>query len=281
MKIRIFSTLLLFTLISGLIGRSVVYANEENHKIVGYIQGWTMARVPLSEIRLEQTTHLIYSGVKVASSTDPTIVSSWGWEYIAQCVDAGHAKGIKVFIGLESTPKSNYLSDVVHSPSLLNTLVDNIKNMLLTYNADGIDIDWETGEPQSDMNLLLDAIYPVLHPLGKEVSMAASWYRYDIGLTQANNSIDLIMVMTYDMWSPHPLPYNSTFEDSVAAMNMWIDGGYPKEKLLMGIPFYGKDNNGTVAIYGNIVDALNPTSDQNQANITSILGWGNVTNTVD
>jgi hypothetical protein len=47
-------------------------------------------------------------------------------------------------------------------------------------------------------------------------------------------------------------------------MEMWADAGFPKEKLVMGIPYHATTGAGVTGwtSYRNIVDAFNPTPGQ-------------------
>jgi hypothetical protein len=239
-------------------------------KIIGYIQGSKIAQNVFNVLKLEQLTHLVYTFVEVRSAKDPTLVCGWGWDYISQCVAAGHGKGVKVLVSLYGSPGLE-LDAIVKSDALRASLVTNIKNMVMTYNLDGVDIDWESGEPQAEMDKLITDLYAVLHPLNKLITISASWYRHDVSLA-VSDYVDFFSLLTYGMNQPHPLPYMSLYDDSVAAMNLWADAGYDRTKILMGIPFYASDSDGNVTTYGTVVDVLNPDPGQNQASISSISG---------
>jgi len=85
-----------------------------------------------------------------------------------------------------------------------------------------------------------------------------------------------IEIMNYDVWSPFSNPTTGPvgpLDDScvadlstqalgsaVSALQTWIDAGFPKEKILLGVPAYG---------YGYAVsqeDAFNPGSKTQLAN---------------
>ena len=46
--------------------------------------------------------------------------------------------------------------------------------------------------------------------------------------------------MSYDMGNPH-----SGFDKSVRSINHWVDFGFAKDKIFIGIPFYGRDAKGS------------------------------------
>ena len=86
-------------------------------------------------------------------------------------VAAGHAAGIKVSISLATNETA--LGSIVNSPTLLPQLITNVVNMVETYNADGIVVDWEkAGTTQAQANLLITDLYAALHPLNKLISFA-------------------------------------------------------------------------------------------------------------
>lgn len=277
---KILTISLIFIIIAGLLGYKMVTGQpSDTSNIVGYISDWSLERVSLSNIKLKQLTHLIYTDIQVTSAADPTLKTSNGWDYLDQCVKAGHTNGVKVLASLYGPPGGE-LDAVVNSDILRPALINNILAMVREYDLDGIDIDWESDEPQSDMDRMIIDLHGILHPMNKIIAVAASAYHFDMSLT-VSSLVDLIDVMTYDMSNNvHSYPYHSLYDDSVAAMQMWVNGGYAKDKLLMGVPFYGKDNRETVARYVDIVNDLNPDSGQNEANINSIQVWDGIVNPV-
>lgn len=244
-------------------------------KIVGFISGPAIARGDFAKVKLKQLTHLIWIGLQARSASDPTIETFDNyspWNEITMVVNAGHAKGVKVLASLYDETKLNIL---VANATLRAQLVTNLKNIVTQYNLDGIEIDWEGAYQVAQVNTFVQALYTTLHPLGKTVSLCADFDATNITSAYAQY-VDWIDVMTYDMWHPHPYPYHSLYEDMVTYMNFWVDSGFPKEKLLVGIPFFGREadnpESALWAHYSDIVDVLNPTSDQNQANVSTFQG---------
>ena len=241
----------------------------------GYLSGYTCQYMnPLANIKVEQLTHLAYSHLTVNIST-AAITDGYDWSYIPDIVTAGHAKGIKVLLSLEDD--AAVLNTVVADNTLRATLVSNIASVLATYNADGIDIDWEDSPAhQALTDTLITDLYAVLHPLGKIISLAPLITRYDISVGTAAY-LESINLMTWN----YGFPNNAPLASFITTMQYFAAGGFPLSKLLGGIPFFANDDIHSMTGYTRVVDALNPISSQNQANIASIINFENNLVTVD
>jgi hypothetical protein len=79
---------------------------------------------------------------------------------------------------------------------------------------------------------------------------------------------DWINMMVYDLtgpWNPSNVGPHSPYSFAENAINYWVNQGVPKNKLTLGVPFYGYDftdqNNVTALTYSQIV-AMNPDNAQ-------------------
>jgi len=140
------------------------------------------------------------------------------------------------------------------------------------YDFDGVDIDWEypvsgglatnirRPEDKQNFTLLLKTLREKLDKQGaidgkdyilSFAGAAGSWYVKNIELMEINKYVDHAYIMAYDIhgsWEPltnfnaplygtDPLnPYKISVDSSI---NDWLQTGFPKEKLIMGVPFYG------------------------------------------
>jgi hypothetical protein len=116
-------------------------------------------------------------------------------------------------------------------------ILDRIADILEIYSLSGIDLDWEfprNDEEKEVHRQFMENLKQVTSSAGKTLSMAASRFRL---LPEETYGIpDSINLMTYDFYGRH-----STWEGTLEAVEyMLLRYGIPPEKLLMGLPFYGR-----------------------------------------
>ena len=76
-------------------------------------------------------------------------------------------------------------------------------------------------------DILLAELSDTFHPLGKLVTVAANGEVAELK-SSAANSVDWVNVMAYDMnWGTAE---HSTYDDSIAALQLYESVGIPKEK---------------------------------------------------
>ena len=180
-------------------------------------------------------------------------------------LSAAHAAGATVSACVGGWQSDSYFSPLARSPSARAEFIGQLVSFCLDHGLDGVDLDWE---PVADADvpyysLLIEELRAALAPHGLLLSAAVSSGHYDI-LDSAVRHLSWVGVMAYDMNWPHA--DHATYGDALAALTFWTDYGIDKAKLLMGIPFYGRNEDWTsVLTYAQIVDQYSPTPDQNWA----------------
>lgn len=136
------------------------------------------------------------------------------------------------------------------------------------YGLDGIDIDWEYPTSSSagisssplDMNNFTLLMKDLREVLGPDRLLTIATYAgvkyYD--LRTAGQYLDFVNIMTYDMGRPpyhHSALYSSskTKNSCVEAVEKHFQAGVPYEKLVLGVPFYGKPSEGESVDYIDII----------------------------
>ena len=149
-------------------------------------------------------------------------------------------------------------SEMAKSPSKRTAFCQSVKSLIDQHKLDGVDIDWEyptvsaddeTGADPSDtqnFNLVLKELRETLGT-SKIISFASSSSGRNVDWPTAIRYIDYVNVMTYDMGAA-PNGHNSPLHKSSRfnhrswdeAIEAHVKAGVPKERQVMGVPFYGK-----------------------------------------
>jgi GH18 family chitinase len=132
--------------------------------------------------------------------------------------------------------RSAHFAAVASSVAKRKAFVQSAVRVCLDERLDGLDLDWEhpknADEEKGYAQLLADlreAFGP--HGLVLSVTMAA-WQKLP---KEAFAAVDWVQVMAYDHDGRH-----STFEAARADVRSLRERGVPREKVVLGLPFYGR-----------------------------------------
>lgn len=151
--------------------------------------------------------------------------------------------------------ESGRFSEMAADRNLRKSFVEDCKRVVKEFDLDGIDIDWEyptsnaagisaSADDKDNFTRLMNELRTVL---GNEklltLATAAGANYYDF--PSFVESVDLVNIMTYDMGVPpyhHSALYPSPFTriSGSESVDLHLKAGVPLEKIVLGIPFYGK-----------------------------------------
>ena len=165
-------------------------------------------------------------------------------------------------------------SEMAKSPAKRTEFCKSVKSLIDQHKLDGVDIDWEyptqsadneTGCDPNDtqnFNLVLKELRETLGT-SKIISFASSSSHPEyVDWATAINYIDYVNVMTYDMGAA-PKSHNSplhkgdrfTHSSWDEAAQKHVDHKVPKNRQVMGVPFYGKAEKSPADAYKVFVDS--------------------------
>ena len=249
-------------------------------KVIGYYADWTAGKNPLADIPAAKLTHVNYAFGKIGPDNRLTWNASVATErvYPGDCAEAGCPHGLfnqitllkqkhshlKFLISVGGWTDSGPFYAMAASEATRQAFAQSCEDFLKAYpQFDGIDIDWEhpfsgglqPGSPDDARNyvLLLAALRKTIGP-GKFLTIAASASPRGIDpilYAEMAPLLDWVSVMTYDFHSGgkragfnsalynHDDPSNSRL-NLHDAMQAIAARGMPRDKLVAGVPFYGR-----------------------------------------
>ena len=151
------------------------------------------------------------------------------------------------------------------SSTYRTTFVNNLINIMTTYNYDGIDIDWEFPRSWDKSNFMafMQQLYTAVKSSGngydgqpRELTFytTTGWYDDGVDWGTIGNYVDYAIQSGYDWGNPANAPLRNTgtltsasgynFENSIHGFATSIIGrGFPRAKFILGLPFYSKPSN--------------------------------------
>jgi GH18 family chitinase len=211
---------------------------EARTRVIGYMPNWYGSYASwATKLDFSRLTHV---NLAFALGNDDGTLALASDADIGAFVTAAHAAGVEVFPSLcggggDGRITPHYQADKV------DAFVDNIIDFVVAHDLDGIDVDVEAPDR---MGALYDTFIAKLKakatPLGLPVTAAvAQWMQY--GMSDATlRSFDFITVMSYDNTGTWTGPgAHSSYQQAVDALDFYMDRGVPRDRIVLGVPFYG------------------------------------------
>jgi chitinase len=168
---------------------------------------------------------------------------------------------LKVLVSVGGWTWSNNFSIVAGDANKRTTMVNSIWALVNNNGLDGIDIDWEwpgwQGEGDNavcagtcDGDRIVTLMQAIWNARGSKLVTMAGGAHPNMGafvnLGALSNYVHFLNIMTYDFhgpWEPAYAPHANLYGGDISvdgAVNMYLNEGFPANKLVVGIPFYGK-----------------------------------------
>lgn len=203
-------------------------------RIVGYFHG--DLEKDADKIDFGKITHLNVAFIN--PDTAGTFAPVIGLQAL---VKAAHARQVKVLASFGGGMAPAYFPDLIGA-ARRTVFIANLSKLMLDYKLDGIDVDLEGALITADYDGFIAELAPAIKPKGLLTAAVATAYgeKYSsVSLQQFN----FINIMSYDNtgpWKPENAGPHAPFTMASADLLYWnITKSTAKEKLSLGLPFYG------------------------------------------
>lgn len=240
--------------------------------VVGYYPVWVHPDLlPVDKIDFSALTHI---AVAFISATKKNLKEYT--QIIKQIVKKAYTQNVRVIasVGGGNPKETEAIKTIVSDNNKRKNFVIWLTDYIVKNNIDGLDIDWEFPMSEDDSKnyvKLIKELKKVLNEKGKNkydepyyLSIACSPVEYFgkwFDIKNMQKYLDYLHIMTYDYYafysdmaghnSPLYYGFNGKSQDFIEwTMKYWEkEKGAPKEKLLLGLPFYGRKFNSVKDIF--------------------------------
>ncbi len=213
-------------------------AVQHDSRIVGYLPDWSYQAY--GNLDFNALTHLNIAFCN--PDTEGNLSCYIPDSDMKNIVNKAHSADVKVMAALGGGGGCDGYLPLIDTPEEMADFNENIMTYCETYNLDGIDLDIELGSSHEIWNYYADwvaSLRILCDERGYEMSTAtAQWVAVNV-TPQTFELFDFVNVMAYDNDADESSHCDMEFaETSLQYFN--IQRKIPKERLVLGVPFYGR-----------------------------------------
>jgi chitinase len=208
-------------------------------KVIGYLPSWTGE---VSSVQYSKLTHINYAFL--LPNADGTLKAIENPTKLQSLVSTAHANNVKVLISVGGWLDGNpgVFVSIGNNAGYTSAFTTNLVNFISQYNLDGVDIDWEHPDANSQNGYasVMQSLATQLHSRGKLLTTAVAGGTWAGPYIQASvlSNVDFLNIMAYD----DTAPAHSTYSLASQSVSYWRGRGLPAAKTVLGVPFYGQPN---------------------------------------
>ena len=246
-------------LVSLLIIAACINVHAAQPVVTGYLPHYRAGAI--DKLPVEKLTDIIFFSIspKADGSLDASRVKP---EVLKKLTQRAHAKNSRVHICVGGWNLSGGFVPMTSNAKARAAFVRNLTTYVRAHRLQGADVDWEhpKGAAQiANYQKLLIELKRAFAPHRLWLTVAVPGWGDHIQ-PATFPFIDRIHVMAYDQGTPH-----APFAGAVKELRHWESRKAPKAKLMLGLPFYGRNAQDTAATYAEIFRKHRPKPDADVA----------------
>lgn len=221
---------------------SALMAQTSPFRIIGYVPSWSNVPLFTQTFDFKQVTHLNYAFQNPDASGNLVGTNNG----LVALVTKAHANNVKVLVSIggglaaEGTIKT-YFHNLVSTSEKRADFIHKIALYLSKYELDGLDVDEEGPAINSNYGAFIKQLADSLKPKGYLLTTAVGWGNESIQNTTLS-LFDYVTLMAYDYtgdWNQTKPGQHAPYWYAQQMINTFVARGVKKEKLCLGLPFYG------------------------------------------
>ncbi len=229
-----------------------VGSNAHEFRVAGYLPDYRWAHLDLDSLGRLTDVILFSAEPNADGSLNMTRLQAAPWEKLLT-FKTKHR--VRLLLAVGGWERSDHFAAMAASEQGRQRFVGDVLQTALAKRLDGIDLDWEhprNAEEEVLYGQLLADLRSAFRPHGLHLTVTISpWQRLP---PEAIEAVDAVQVMSYDHEGEH-----ATVEDAKTDVKTLVEGGIPRAKIVLGMPFYGRDVETREAMaYRDLVASFSP-----------------------
>jgi GH18 family chitinase len=224
----------LFLLISA--DRLMAQSTKSKFRIVGYMRNRGLAN-SIKNFELDKITHLNIAFINPDSLGNLKVAPD-----LKDVAALAHKSGVKVLLSIGGGTPPAALPDFIYG-NKQDLFISTLIKVMVDDDLDGIDVDLEGGLVDNNYEGFVSKLASALKEKNKLITAAIATTYADKYTDKALAQFNFINVMSYDKtgpWNQNKPGQHAPFDMAADDMDYWTNKrGIAKEKLSLGVPFYG------------------------------------------
>ena len=241
------------------------------------------------DVRWDVVNHIAHFSV-VPRADGSIEIPDWGPFPDNELVTTAHQRGARVslVVGGDHAAARQGFSAMAADPATRGRFVTALLELVNRHAYDGVDLDWEFPESEADRANLTALVRELRRALGegRTLSIAApssDWFGRWFDVPALLPHLTWLGAMSYDMHGPgwsevagHNAPLLPRRPDELsvdATRAYYLSRGVPADKLLLGLPFFGKRFDGASDINQKLTNHEGAALDYREVQALIGRGW--------
>lgn len=217
--------------------------SQNQFKIIGYLPNRTDLLASAQQVDFAKITHLY-----IAFVNPDSLGNLMGTASLKAMAELAHSKNVKIMASIGGGGAPHYYPTFLTGEKKTK-LISDLVNLAVNNNLDGIDVDLEGALIDANYENFVVDLTAALKQKNKQITAAIATVYKDQFTDKALAQFDFVNIMSYDRtgpWRPAQPGPHSPYEMAEEDLDYWlVTRKIPKEKLTLGVPFYGYGFGGT------------------------------------
>lgn len=232
----------------------------DGFRVGGYLPGYAAKQLDFTAIRGIDELFLFSAETGPKGELKTNWLDDMPWEKLHAWAEQHDTRLILCVGGWE---RSEHFAAMTSGAETRAAFIASVKRFCRDHKLQGVDLDWEfpkNEREEQDYALLLTELRAAFKPEGWGVFVTVS---PEQNLKPAAiAAVDAVQLMSYDRGRRH-----ATFESMETHVEKLLEAGVPKERLVVGLPFYGRrmEKLSDAASYHSIIEQFDPQPEADEA----------------